>query len=153
MIEQCCPHQEVCQVYHERGKEKRRFYALREGRVLEEGFGIRPHRPKIKDREKNSEPINDGLHGISCNNLRHLKNCLSPSRKCAKILFLESICDFASGEAIPSGFARATLLGLFRSLNFITLYKFTQTLRDKQGAESGAFRRDAGHLLELRCSP
>ena len=48
--------------------------------------------------------------------LRYLKNCLSPRRKGAEILFLESIYDFASGEAIPSGFARATFLGLFRSL-------------------------------------
>jgi len=32
--------------------------------------------------------------------LRYLKNCLSPRRKGAEILFLESICDFASGEAI-----------------------------------------------------
>ena len=28
--------------------------------------------------------------------LRYLKNCLSPRRKGAEILFLESICDFAS---------------------------------------------------------
>jgi hypothetical protein len=84
MIEQDGPHQKVGQVYHECGKKKRRLHALCENRVFKEGLGVRPHRPKIKDRESNSERIDNCLHPISCN-------------------------------------------------NFMLVYKFTQSLRDKQG--------------------